>query len=60
MIVGHATALASLFSKWCEVSPIDSYKFDGKPFFDGKWNYLETFKLVFDDNNDLISIENIK
>ena len=60
LIVGHATALASLFSKWCEVSPIDSYKFDGKPFFDGKWNYLETFKLVFDDNNDLISIENIK
>lgn len=60
LIVGHATALASLFSKWCEVSPVHSYKFKGKIFFDDKWNYLETFKLIFDENNDLVSIENIK
>ena len=59
LIIGHATALASLFSKWCEIDYTGIYKFDGKQFFDGKWNYCETFKLEFDDNNDLISIETI-
>ena len=59
LIVGHATALASLLSKWCEIDYADGYKFDGKQFFDGKWSYCETFKLEFDDNNDLISIETI-
>ena len=59
LIVGHSTALAALFSKWCEVSYDEPYKFQGKEFFDGKWNYCETFKLEFDDNN-LVSIENIR
>ena len=59
LIVGHSTSLASLFSKWCEIGYTDGYKFNGKQFFDGKWNYCETFKLEFDDNNDLISIETI-
>ena len=60
LIIGHATALASLFSKWCEIDYTGIYKFDGKQFFDGKWNYCETFKLEFDDDNDLIDIKNIK
>lgn len=60
LIVGHGVALASLFSKWCEIDYTGVYKFNGKEFFCGKWNYLETFKLQFDDNNNLISIENIK
>ena len=60
LIVGHATALAALLSKWCEIDYIGNYKFNGNIFFDGKWNYLETFKLQFDDSNNLISIENIK
>lgn len=57
LIVGHATAMATLFSKWCDMT-FESYKFNGKEFFDGKWNYCEIFKLVFDENNSLISIEN--
>ena len=60
LIVGHSTALASLFSKWCEIGYTDGYKFNGKQFFDGKWSYCETFKLEFDYNNNLINIENIK
>ena len=60
LIVGHATALAALLSKWCEIHYIGNCKFNGNIFFDGKWNYLETFKLQFDDSNNLISIENIK
>lgn len=60
LIVGHSTALASLFSKWCEISYTGPYKYNGKEFFDGKWNYCETFRLEFDDENNLVSIENIK
>lgn len=60
LIVGHSTATAFLLSNWCEVSYSNSYKFKGKVFFDGKWNYCETFKLEFDDNNNLIDIQNIK
>ncbi len=60
LIVGHSTALATLFSKWCEVQYTGEYKFNEKVFFDGVWNFCETFKLTFDDNNDLVNIENIK
>ena len=60
LIFGHSLALASLFSKWCEISYTVSYKFKGVEFFVGKWNYCETFKLIFDGNNNLISKENVK
>lgn len=58
LVVGHSTALAALFSKWCEISYTGSYIFKGKEFFDGKWNHCEIFRLVF-NNNTLISIENL-
>lgn len=60
LIVGHSTAFAFLLSYWCEVSYDKEYYFNGIPFFDGKWNYCETFKLEFDDNNNLINIQNLK
>jgi len=60
LIVGHSTAIASLLSKWCEVNYTGLYKFNNKEFFDGKWNYLETFKLIFNEDNCLINILNIK
>ena len=53
------TALASLFSKWCEIDYTDGYKFMVKQFFDGNGVIARLFKLEFDDNNDLISIETI-
>lgn len=59
LIVGHATAFASLFSKWCEID-YNGYKFNGKTFFNGKWEYCEAFKLAFDDDNNLIDIRNLK
>lgn len=59
LIVGHSTATAYLLSNWCEVSYDSDYKFNNEEFFDGKWDYLETFKLTFDDNNNLIEIKNI-
>ena len=60
LIVGHSTATAFLLKKWCDVSYSGIYKFKGNDFFDGKWNYCETFKLEFDDNNNLLSIKNLK
>ena len=59
LIVGHSTATAYLLSNWCEISYDSDYKFNNKIFFDGKWDYLETFKLTFDENNNLINIKNI-
>ena len=57
-IVFHSTAMMTLLKTWCEVSYESDYYFKGNKFFDGKWNYCETFKLKFDENNDLVSIEN--
>ncbi len=58
LIVGHATALATLFSKWCNVS-FSGYRFNGVQFFDGNFDYCETFKLTFSDNNELLNIEHV-
>ena len=60
LVVGHSTAFMFLLMKWCSVEYDGDYKFNNKVFFDGKWNYCETFKLEFDDNKELINIENIK
>lgn len=60
LIVSHSTAIAFLLSMWCEISYDNTYKFKNMNFFDGKWNYLETFKLEFDENYNLNSIKNIR
>ena len=60
LIVGHSTAFMFLLMKWCDIIYDGDYKFKDKVFFDGKWNYCETFKLEFDDNNELVNIENIR
>ena len=59
LIVGHATATAFLLGEWCEINYKGPYKFNGREFFDGNWKYCETFKLIFNESNELISIENI-
>lgn len=59
LIVGHSTAFAYLLSNWCDIKYDGPYIFKGKEFFDGKWDYCQSFKLVFDDNNELVSIKNI-
>ena len=59
-IVFHSTAMMTLLKTWCEVSYDSDYYTKGNKFFDGKWNYCETFKLKFDDDNNLISIKNLR
>lgn len=59
LIAGHSTAFASLLTKWCKITK-NGYEFNGSKFFNGIWNYCETFKLEFDNNKSLVKIENIK
>ncbi len=50
------------YKKWCDIDLIDNklrYSFDGNILLVEYFNYCETFKLKFDDNNKIISIENI-
>lgn len=61
-IVGHATAISYLLKEWCNIEIVDDkvkYSFNDKILLDGYFNYCETFKLGFDDNNNLIEISNI-
>lgn len=61
-IVSHATAISYLLKKWCNINIVDDelrYNFNNNVIFDGYFNYCETFKLEFDDNNELVDIKNI-
>ena len=60
VIVSHATAITFLLKKWCTIEYAKPYLFNGEEFFDGKWDFCTGFKLSFDDNNNLLSIEHIK
>ncbi len=64
-IISHATAISTMLKKWCEIKLNEDKKiieiyFNNKLVFDGNWGCPELFKLEFDDNNNLIEIENIK
>lgn len=62
-IVSHGTAISYLLKKWCDIEIVDDklrYSFNNNILLDGYFNYCETFKLEFDDDNNLINIQNIK
>ena len=62
-IVSHATAISYLLKKWCDINIVDNklrYSFNNNVLFDGYFNYCESFKLEFDDNKNIVDIENIK
>ncbi|MBE6147710.1 MAG: histidine phosphatase family protein [Firmicutes bacterium] len=59
LIVSHSTAICFLLMKWCDVEFGKSIKFNGNVIMDGDWHYCQTFKLVFDKDNNLIEISNI-
>ena len=61
-IVSHGTAISYLLKKWCKIEIVNDtleYSFNGKIILHGYFNYCEAFKLEFDDNNELIDINNI-
>ena len=62
-IVSHATAITYLLKKWCDIKIVDDkfrYSYNNKVLLDGYFDYCETFKLEFDDDNKVIDIKNIK
>lgn len=64
VIVSHATAISAMLKAWCDIKLNENTKlieiyFNNKLVFDGNWKCPELFKLKF-DNNELVSIENIK
>lgn len=59
-IISHATAIRFLLMKWCVLKE-DGFYYNDKKIIDiNKCDYCECFKLEFDDNNELINIQNIK
>ena len=62
-IVSHGTAISYLLSKWCDITIEDDkmkYSYNGEVLLHNYFDYCETFKLEFDENNNLFSIQNIK
>lgn len=46
LIVTHSTSVMYLLGTWYSVTYGSDYKFNDRVFFDGKWNYCQTFKLT--------------
>lgn len=64
-IISHGTAISTMLKKWCDIKLNEETKlieiyFNNKLVFDGNWKCPELFKAEFDDNNNLVNIENIK
>ena len=64
-IFSHGYAITFLLLKWCELESISTERilkinFRGKNIFNKRLNSPEVFKLVFDSNNEIKSIENIE
>lgn len=61
-IVSHGTALSYYLKNYCDIEVENDklvYKYKEEIVLNGYFNYCETFKLEFDDNNNLISLKNI-
>ena len=57
VIVSHCTSIIFLLKKLgCNIILNGNYSFNSNVFFNGIPNYLETFKLEFNDDNKLISV----
>lgn len=66
VIVSHGTAIGFLLSRWCNISlnnnnnKLDTkIMFDNRVIFNGNFPAPCVFKLVFDDGNNIVNIENI-
>jgi len=63
VVVSHATAISFLLKKWCDIKIVDDklqYSYKDRVIHYGHFDNCELFKLEFDDNNNLINIDNIK
>ena len=55
LVVSHATCITAMLSTWCNITYGESIKFNDKIIMENHWNYLDSFKLEF-ENDELINI----
>jgi broad specificity phosphatase PhoE len=61
-IVSHGTAISFLLKIWCDINIENDkikYIYKDKILLNNYFDYCETFKLEFDQNNNLLNIEHI-
>lgn len=58
LVVSHATCITAMLSTWCSIKYGENIKFLDKIIKNNNWNYLDCFKLEF-ENDELIDIENL-
>lgn len=65
LIITHGTSMTFLLMKLCDLqitnieNKIRKITFNNKIIFENKFNFLETFKLIFNEKNELVNIINI-
>ena len=63
IIVSHGAAITFYLRKWCNIELIDvqkkirRFEYNGKVIHEGIVNFIQCFKLTFDDNNKVTNIE---
>lgn len=61
-IFSHATSIIFLLKQWCNIEISEgkaNIKYNGITIFNDILNYCVTFKLEFDDNNNLVAVTGI-
>lgn len=65
LIISHGTSMTFLLMKICDLkitnieNKIRKITINNKTIFEDKFKFLETFKLTFNEKNELINIENL-
>lgn len=65
LVVSHGTSMTFLLMRFCDIKITDienkirRIKFNNKIVFENKFDFLETFKLIFDEQNELIEIRSV-
>lgn len=63
IVVSHGAAITFYLRKWCNIEITDvqnkirRFEYNGKVIHEGIVNFLQCFKLTFNDNNEPINIE---
>lgn len=63
IVVSHGAAITFYLRKWCNIEIINvqkkirRFEYNGNVIHEGVVNFVQCFKLTFDDNNDIKGIE---
>lgn len=63
IVVSHGAAITFYLRKWCNIEitnvekKIRRFEYNGNVIHEGVVNFIQCFKLIFNDNNEVINIE---